>query len=136
LGNRPGTRELAVYLPYRWRESRIGQPTQTRRRVFTGVDRSASMSSTSMRRVSTRSRPDLRSLDSSPTSRTSTESRSTIFHDLRRTGVRNLRKAGVSESVVMKISGHKTASIFKRYDITDREDAARRSDVPKSIKPP
>ena len=42
-----------------------------------GVDRSASMSSTSTRRVSTRSRPDLRSLASSPTSRTSTESRST-----------------------------------------------------------
>ena len=36
-----------------------------------GVDRSASMSSTSTSRVSTRSRPDLRSLDSSPTSRTS-----------------------------------------------------------------
>jgi DNA replication protein DnaC len=41
-----------------------------------GVDRNASMSSTSTSRVSTRSRPDRRSLDSSSTSRTRTESRS------------------------------------------------------------
>jgi integrase len=43
-------------------------------------------------------------------------------HDLRRYVARRLIRSGVEESVAMKLLGHKTASVFKRYNITDGRD--------------
>ena len=48
-----------------------------------------------------------------------------IVHDLRRSGVRHLIRSGVPPHTVMAFSGHRTASMLKRYDIIDVDDLRR-----------
>ena len=53
-------------------------------------------------------------------------------HDFRRTAVRRLEQAGVSRSVAMKLTGHKSECVYRRYAIvskSDLEEAVRRLDV-------
>jgi integrase len=48
-----------------------------------------------------------------------------VFHDFRHCAVTNLRKAGNDYSTIMKASGHKSMSMFFRYDLVDEEDVAK-----------
>jgi integrase len=47
------------------------------------------------------------------------------FHDLRHTFNTNMRKAGVNQTVIMKLTGHKTMSMFNRYNTVDQDDAVK-----------
>jgi hypothetical protein len=49
-------------------------------------------------------------------------------HDFRRSAVRNLTNAGVAQGKAMRVTGHKTAAVFERYNSKTTEDLYGASD--------